>query len=187
MPAERIEKGNMDLEKLYLKRQSTRKYSDTPVTDAELERICSLAALAPSAKNSQPWKMFALNGDKAKQFAPCVQMNGSNGWTSGCPAFIAIELNRSKFEETIAQKFTFADFAGNDIGLLTAYLVLAAEDMGLQTCILGIRNEDKIADFLKEPKGSRFPLVIAVGHAAEGYELRPKDRKPLEDVFKLIK
>ena len=187
MPAERIEKGNMDLEKLYLKRQSTRKYSDTPVTDAELERICSLAALAPSAKNSQPWKMFAVNGDKAKQFAPCVQMNGSNGWTSDCPAFIAIELNRSKFEETIAQKFTFADFAGNDIGLLTAYLVLAAEDMGLQTCILGIRNEEEIAQFLDEPAESKYPLVIAVGHAEEGYPVREKDRKPFDEVFKLIK
>ena len=38
-----------------------------------------------------------------------------------------------------------------------------------------------------EPEGSRFPLVIAVGHAEEEYEIRPKDRKPFEDVFKLIK
>ena len=177
----------MDIEKLFLTRQSTRRYSEQPVSDEELERICRLGALAPSAKNSQPWKMFAISGEKAKDFACCVQMFDANKWASGCPAFIAIELKRGKLAEKIAEKFTFADFAGNDIGLLTAYLVLAAEDMGLQTCILGIRNEDKIADFLKEPKGSRFPLVIAVGHAAEGYELRPKDRKPLEDVFKLIK
>ena len=177
----------MNLEELYLKRQSTRRYSEKAVADADLEKICRLGALAPSAKNSQPWKMFAINGEKAKKFAECVQMLGSNKWTSSCPAFIAIELNRSKFEEKIAEKFTFADFAGNDIGLLAAYITLAAEYLGLQTCILGIRKEEEIAAFLGEPKDSRFPLVIAAGYAAEGYEVRPKDRKPFDEVFRLIK
>lgn len=175
------------MEQLYLKRQSTRRYSAEPVTDGELEKICRLAALAPSAKNSQPWKMFAVTGDRAREFAGCVQMLGSNKWADGCPAFIAIELNRSKFDEKIAEKFTFADFAGNDIGILTAYIVLAAEDMGLQTCILGIRNERAIAEFLGETEGSKFPLVIAVGHAEEGYPVREKERKPFDEVFKLIK
>lgn len=146
----------MDIEKLFLTRQSTRRYSEQPVSDEELERICRLGALAPSAKNSQPWKMFAISGEKAKDFACCVQMFGANKWASGCPAFIAIELKRCKLAEKIAEKFTFADFAGNDIGLLTAYITLAAEDMGLQTCILGIRNEKKIAAFVGEPR--RFAL-----------------------------
>ena len=177
----------MELEQLYLKRQSTRKYSGEEVTDGQLEEICKLGALAPSAKNSQPWKMFAINGAKAKEFSACVQMFGANKWASNCPAFIAVELNRSKLVEKIAERFTFADFAGNDIGLLTAYITLAAENMGLQTCILGIRNEKEIADFLGEPEGTKFPLVIAVGHAEEGYPVREKDRKPFEEVFKLIK
>lgn len=64
----------MDIEKLFLTRQSTRRYSEQPVSDEELERICRLGALAPSAKNSQPWKMFAISGEKAKDFACCVQM-----------------------------------------------------------------------------------------------------------------
>ncbi|HIR29711.1 MAG TPA: nitroreductase family protein [Candidatus Coproplasma stercorigallinarum] len=177
----------MDIEKLFLTRQSTRRYSEQPVSDEELERICRLGALAPSAKNSQPWKMFAISGEKAKDFACCVQMFGANKWASGCPAFIAIELKRGKLAEKIAEKFTFADFAGNDIGLLTAYITLAAEDMGLQTCILGIRDEKKIAAFVGEPEGSRFPLIIAVGHAEEGYPVREKDRKPFDEVYKLIK
>ena len=177
----------MDIEQLYLKRQSTRKYSNKPVDDELLEKICRLAALAPSAKNSQPWKMFAINGAKAKEFAPCVQMFGANKWASGCPAFIVIELARGKLEERISERFSFGDFSGNDIGLLAAYLVLAAEALGLQTCILGIRDEARIAQFLGEPDGSRFPLVIAAGHAEEDYPVREKDRKPFDEIFKLIK
>lgn len=177
----------MNLEELYLKRQSTRKYSSRPVTDGDLERICRLAALAPSAKNSQPWKMFAISGERAAEFSKCVQLFGANKWAGDCPAFIAIELNRSRLAEKIAERFTFADFSGNDIGLLTAYIVLAAEEMGLQTCILGIRSEKAIAEFLGEPKGTKFPLVIAVGYAEEGYPVREKTRKPFEDVYKLVK
>lgn len=150
----------MNIEELYLKRQSTRKYSEKPVADETLEKVCRLGALAPSAKNSQPWKMFTINGEKAKKFAPCVQMFGANKWTNSCPAFIVLQLNRSKMEEKIAEKFTFADFSGNDIGLLTAYIVLAAEDMGLQTCILGIRDEKAIAEFLGEPEGTHYPLSL---------------------------
>ena len=151
------------------------------------EKVCRLAALAPSAKNSQPWKMFAISGAKAKEFAPCVQMFGANKWASGCPAFIVIELDRGKLEERIGERFSFGDFSGNDIGLLAAYIVLAAESLGLQTCILGIREEGMIAKFLGEPEGSRFPLVIAMGYAEEDYPVREKDRKPFDEIFKLIK
>ena len=77
----------MDIEKLFLTRQSTRRYSEQPVSDEELERICRLGALAPSAKNSQPWKMFAISGEKAKYFACCVQMSGANKSAGGCPAW----------------------------------------------------------------------------------------------------
>ncbi len=177
----------MDIEKLYLKRQSTRSYSDKPVTDEELEKICSLASLAPSAKNSQPWKIFAVTGDKAAQFAPFVQIYGANKWAANCPAFMAIQLDRSRLEEKIATRYTFADFSGNDIGILAAYITLAAENMGIQTCIIGIRDEQGIAKFLGESEQSRFPLVIALGHASEDCPVREKSRKPLSEIFKLVK
>lgn len=176
----------MELEELFLKRQSTRKYSSRPVADCDLERICRLATLAPSAKNSQPWKMFAINGERAEKFAKNVQLFGANKWASDCPAFIAVQLVRTRLREMIAERFTYADFSGNDIGLLTAYMTLAAEDMGLQTCILGIRSEKGIAEFLGEPKGTKFPLVIAVGYAEDG-TIREKKRKPFDEVFKLVK
>ncbi len=177
----------MDLKQLYLKRQSTRKYSDRPVDDGLLREVCALAALAPSAKDSQPWKMFAVNGAKAREFAPCVQLGGANKWTDGCPAFIVIELDREKSDEKIGERFSHGDFSGNDIGLLAAHMVLAAEWLGLQTCILGIRDEEMIARFLGEPEGSRFPLVIAAGYAEEGYPVREKDRKPFDEIFRSIK
>ena len=81
----------MNLEELYLKRQSTREFSDKPVTEEVLERICRLAALAPSAINAQPWRLYAVAGQKAKEFIPLVQKNGANGWAECTNAFVVIE------------------------------------------------------------------------------------------------
>ena len=41
----------MNLEELFVKRQSTREFSDKEIADETLEKICRLAVLAPSAIN----------------------------------------------------------------------------------------------------------------------------------------
>lgn len=177
----------MNLEELYLKRQSTRKFSNKPVLDEQIERVCYLASLAPSACNSQPWKMFAINGEKAKVFNKNVMIYGRNKWAETCPAFIVINSQKADLFEKIGDAAKVGDFTENDVGILCAHIVLAAENEGLQTCILGIRDEAGIAEFLCLPKGSKFPLVIAIGYADESVEIRKKVRKNFNEVYTLIK
>lgn len=178
----------MELEELYLKRQSTREYADRPIPEKTLEEICRLAVLAPSAVNSQPYRLHVISGDRAKEFAHCVQPDGAGLWTSGCAAFIAIEqgegFRRTMPDGTVAVK---ADFVPYDIGIMTAYLVLAAEHFGVQSCILGRRDESAIARFLGLGQTARFPLVVALGYAAEGYPVRRKTRRPLAESCNFIK
>ena len=177
----------MDLEKLYLTRQSTREYSDKSVSDEDLAEICKLAQSAPSAVNSQPYKLYAVSGEKAKSFSKFVQVFGANKWVSDCPAFIVIEEGKPGIVVRAGMKLLKQEFVPIDIGILSAYIVLAAENKGLQTCILGMRDEKAIAEFLGLKKETRFPLVIAVGYAPEGYPVREKKRKDFEDYYKLIK
>lgn len=172
----------MELEKLYLTRQSTREYDESKkVSDEDLLEICRLGKLAPSAVNSQPYKLHAISGEKANTFAKNVQILGNNKWTSSCPAFIVIEQGKPPILERLGQKITKTEFVPIDIGILSAYIVLAAENMGIQTCILGIRDEKAIAQFLGLKEDAKFPLVIAVGYAADGYPIRKKNRKTFED------
>lgn len=178
----------MELKDLYLKRQSTREYDKSKkVADEDLLEICRLAKLAPSAINSQPYKLYAINGEKANTFAKNVQVLGSNKWASDCPSFIVIEQGKPPILERLGQKIAKTEFVPIDIGILSAYIVLAAENMGIQTCILGMRDEKAIAQFLGLKEDTRFPLVIAVGYAAEGYAVREKKRKDFDDNVKLVK
>lgn len=177
----------MELEKLYLTRQSTREYSEKPVDDKTLLEICRLAQLAPSAVNSQPYKLRIVTGEKAKEFYKFVQVLGSNKWASSCPAFIAVEQGKPAVVERLAQRIVKTEFLPIDIGIMTAYLVLAAENAGVQTCILGMRDEKGIAEFLGAPEGTRYPLVVALGYAPEGYEVREKKRRPFDEAVTLLK
>ena len=177
----------MDIEKLFLTRQSTREFSDTAITDCELEKICRLACLAPSAINGQPYKLYGVNGKKAKEFAKNIQKNGANKWADGAAAYVVIEelepIEIHRGERVVSN----APFIENDIGILTAYIALAAEDCGVQSCIVGLRDEKAIAEFLSLPQDTRFPLVIALGHATDGYAVREKQRRNFNEVYKLIK
>src|SRR5690606_4340168 len=43
-------------------RQSIRAYTQQPVPRATIEQLLELAARAPSGANSQPWKVYVLQG-----------------------------------------------------------------------------------------------------------------------------
>lgn len=178
----------MDLEELFLKRQSTREFDpNRAVSDEDLTEICRLAKLAPSAVNSQPYKMHAVTGGKAKKFAGFVQIMGGNKWAADCPAFIAIEQGKPPIVERLGQKIAKTEFVPIDVGILAAYIVLAAENMGIQSCIIGMRNEKAIAEFLNVKADTKFPLVIALGYARDGYAVREKKRVAMEENFDLVK
>lgn len=177
----------MNIEELFLKRQSTREYDGTPVCDELLEKICRLATLAPSACNGQPYNLYAVTGEKAKKFGKYIQIQGRNQWAENCPAYIVIEERAPVQIKRGENVISNAPFIGNDVGILSAYLALAAEDNGVQSCIVGLRDEKAIAEFLNLPEGTKFPLIVALGIAVKDYKLREKKRRPFEQTYTLIK
>jgi len=57
----------MDIQSLMDSRYSCRAFSDRPVSRAQVERIAALANKAPSWGNTQPWKLYAVGGQKARE------------------------------------------------------------------------------------------------------------------------
>jgi len=47
-------------------RQSVRKYEDRPVEKEKLQKIIEAVRLAPSASNSQPWKLIIVDDAELK-------------------------------------------------------------------------------------------------------------------------
>ena len=173
-----------ELEKLYLTRQSCRSFdANKPVERELLERICKLALLSPSACNTQPWRLYVVTGDKAKEAIKATQDMGKNKFASDAPAIIVLSKVKGNAATRLANRFDYNDFENNDIGILTAHLVLAAEAAGLQTCILGWRNEKKLCQILSLPKGTKLANAVVLGYATEGYQVREKKRKDAKETL----
>ncbi len=175
------------LKDLFLKRQSTREFCDREIADGDLEEICRLACLAPSAINAQPWKIYAVKGEKAKVFKPLVQKDGANVWADCVNTYLVLEQLPPHAIMRGDRRVSNEEFIPNDIGILAAYITLVAEEKGIQSCIIGLRDEKGIANFLNLPEGTKFPLVIALGYKTESCPVREKKRRDFDKIYTLIK
>lgn len=175
-----------EIESLYLRRQSCREFTHREVPDELVEEICRLALLAPSACNAQPWRLIAVKGEKKKALEKTLQDLGMNPFVSDAPVLIVVAEGKGNLSAKVGSRFKDNDFLHNDLGILTAHLVLAAEAAGLGSCILGWRNEKAICKLLGLSDKVYIPHVVAIGYPPETYEIRPKKRKPLEETFQFL-
>ncbi|MEG2204767.1 MAG: nitroreductase family protein, partial [Oscillospiraceae bacterium] len=130
---------------LFEQRQSCRSYQSKPVEPEKLDACIRAARLAPSACNSQPWRFIVVNEpQRVEQLAKCVQETGMNRFTDGCTAFVVILEGNQSLSARFGGAMKDQKYAGIDIGLATAQLVLTAADEGLGSCILGWFNERKL-------------------------------------------
>lgn len=169
------------------KRQSCRSFSERPVERKKLMACVEAAGLAPSACNSQPWHFVVVNNPElCSEVAQCVQGQGMNPFADQCTAFIVVIEEEAKllprFKDINNQKH-----AQLDVGIATAHLLLAAEELGLATCPIGWINEQRLADVLGlDMSGKRkFQLVIGIGYARKDVSNK-KRRKPINEIVTYI-
>ena len=62
---------------------------------------------------------------------------------------------------------------------------IAAEDIGVKSCILGMFDKDEIIKTLGLDKNAKIALVVALGYSEENYPIRNKNRKPAEKTIKV--
>lgn len=171
---------------LVLSRQSCREYSDKKVEKETIEKILKVALNSPSACNSQPWHVYAiLDIEKVEKVRECVQEGGVNAFTSNVPAFIVVAEERTaELKTAITEKFGANHFVKYDIGELVAYITLSAKAEGLDTCILGNVNVEKLFHVIEMRENEISYLVIAIGYGLQ--PLRKKVRKDFNEKVKFI-
>lgn len=167
----------MEFSELVKSRYACRNFSTRAVEKELLYRIIGEAMNAPSAKNTQPWEFYvSCEEETNEKIRSCLQDNGKNGFLSAASAFIAI------FEEApdniACEKYGNDRFVKYDVGQVAAYLTLSAKNEGLDSCVIGWINEER----LREVTGVNKPcsIVIAFGYAAEGISVPQKRRDPIE-------
>ena len=175
----------MNFTEIAKNRYSCRAYDGNRMVEEEkIKAILESAVLSPSACNSQPYHFTVCKGEMAKEVAKATQSMGMNKFTTDAPVMIVISEESYNKTAGIGAKVKNNDYRSIDIGIATAYLTAEAAAQGLETCILGWLDSDKIQEIcdLKYP----VRLVITVGYPKDDDKLRDKKRKSLDELSKTI-
>lgn len=162
-------------------RQSCRKYDPTRAVEREkLDAILEVARISPSACNGQPYHITVCTNESAKLVAKATQGMGMNKFATDAPVMLVISEKPYVKSAALGAKLKGNDYRSIDIGILSAYITAEATAQGLETCILGWLDDDKIRKVCDLDGAVR--LVITLGYTTDDYALRTKTRKSIDEL-----
>ena len=175
----------MEFNKLIHQRQSVRRYQNKPVEREKIEKLIEAVHLAPSACNSQPWKLIIVDDPELKNEVASATFSKTltfNRFTLEAPVIAVLVIEKAKLIARIGGGIKNQEYPQYDIGIAAAHFCLQAEELGLGTCMIGWFDEKKIQHLLNIPKKRKIGLLITLGYPPEDYKLRKKIRKPKDEI-----
>ncbi|VVC04627.1 Coenzyme F420:L-glutamate ligase [Candidatus Burarchaeum australiense] len=157
----------MDFFELIKSRHSVRSFDSRPVGEALIEKILDAARLAPSAKNTQPWRFFVAL-DKGAKEKVVKTMAAHNQWAMDAGAIIVVLADMDYGHKKETKNYLI------DIGLCLENLLLAAEDVGLGACPCTNFQNELLDKELGLPSNLNSIVVVAVGHKKGEPEIHEK-------------
>jgi len=175
----------MNFQELIKHRQSVRKYQDKPVEREKIEKIIQAVHLAPSACNSQPWKIIMVDDPQLKNEVARATFSKTisfNRFAIQAPVIAVLVIEKAKLIAQIGGSIKNMEYPKIDIGIAASHFCLQAAELGLGTCMIGWFDEKKIQQLLKIPEKRKIGLVITLGYPPEDYKLRQKIRKQVVEI-----
>jgi nitroreductase len=173
----------MDFAELIRLRQSVRAYQSRPVEPEKLAQLIEAVRLAPSASNSQPWKLIIVTEPELREHVARATFSRTisfNKFALQAPVLAVLTIEKPKLLTQVGASIQRREFPLIDIGIAAEHFCLQAAELGLGTCMLGWFHEKRIKTLLHIPRKTRIGLVITLGYATEGAVVRPKNRKTPE-------
>ena len=151
----------MELIDVMLKRRSTRKFNDKPVTKDELDKILQSALLAPTSMNRKPCNFMVVERSETLN-----QLAGSKDHGA--------DLIRGADKAIVVVADTLiADTWIEDSSIALAHMHLMATELGLGSCWVqihlrskeGVDSEEIVRDILKIDDHYRIVGILAIGYS----------------------
>ncbi len=163
-----------------LNRRSIRNFSDKPLSQAEIDQLVAVALASPTAMNRQLWEYrFITSQDLISELNRAVidrfRETGNQAALDriasrhksifyGAPLVVAIAMPPEHYTAV-------------DAGIAVQNLAIAAQSMGLGSCIIGMAAAAFEGETGKQPleemdwpEGFQFAISIAIGHPAMNKE-----------------
>ncbi len=165
----------MDFFELAKARYSCKKFSEKAVEEDKLTKVLEGGRLAPTAKNSQPQHIYVLRSEESlktvDKLTPCRY---------GAPVVLAVAHNQQSVFEYPGGVY---NSGAEDAAIVATHLVLAAKEVGLDTCWLNFFDPDKAKAELGLPDNEMVTILLDLGYPDATAKPLPnhESRKPLSE------
>ncbi len=176
-------------------RRSVRRYQEKQITDSEIQAIMEAAIHAPSAMNAQRWYFAVVqNRGLLDKMVDIIKENVMNSGPEMMKQRVS-DPQYHTFYHAPTVVMVFADekhrFGHVDCGLAMENIALAAESLGIGSCVMaspGLLFTSEKGNAIKKelgvPEGYNFVCAVSLGYIEGGKpDVPPKNR----DVVKYIK
>lgn len=156
-------------------RRSMRKFTGEELTQEQVVTLMKAALMAPTSKRSNAWQFVVVDDKETLRRL------------SACKAQASQFIADAALAVVVTADPLASDVWIEDASIASIYLQLQAEDMGLGSCWVqvrerftasGIPSGDYVHDVLDLPLPLQVLSIIAIGH--KGMERKPFDEEHLQ-------
>jgi len=165
-----------DVLKTIEQRFSCRGYTGQPVAEGDVRAIAKAGLQAPSAKNFQPWKIIAITDkgivDKldARGMEYLKSLEDQRMYELFMQRGGKVFYNAPSLFLVLKEEKPEGNWVDIDCGILTQNMTLAADSLGLSTCIVAFAafafkgsDAEEFKKMVKWPAGYDFAMGLLVG------------------------
>lgn len=170
----------MNFLELAKKRYSCRKFSKQPVEQELIDQILEAAIVAPTAVNTQGFRLWLLESEEAK-----AEIRQLTNYSFGAEHFL---LLGAKPGTSWTRPCDGKDFSEVDAAIVGAHVMLAIYDLGLATTWVGSFDAPALKALYPQMEGYDLIALFPFGYAAEDAEPAPSHttRKNWEDLVETL-
>ncbi len=157
-------------------RRSVRKYKTDPIPEDVFLRVMEAARLAPSGKNSQPWKFIIVRDPEMRKDLAVASRN--QNFMARAPIII---VACGYPDRSYPKQGNYMKSWPIDVACAVDHLMLQACEEGLGTCWIGAFEEKDVKSLLGVPDDVRVLALTPLGFPDENPSFR--GRRALEEII----
>lgn len=148
----------MSVTDLMSSRYSERRFSPEDVEEEKLQAILEAGALAPTAENKQPQRILVVRGQEG-----LAKMDLCTRCRFGAPVVLVLA-----YDMTVAARHPdVADFGVVDVAIVGDHMSLAAQELGIHSCWVGLIDPSELRRQFDIPSTHRVVAVMPLGYPSE--------------------
>lgn len=170
----------MEFSEVLKNRYSCKKFDGRKINEEQLNYILEAGRLAPTAKNSQEQRIYVIDSEeslaKIDAATPCR-------YNAGTVLVVAFDKNGAyNYPRSVR------DSGVEDATIVATQMILAAADIGIDSCWVNNFNPEELKISLGLPESEEILMIMDLGFAAEDAGPLPNhnSRKELSETVKYL-